>query len=282
MVGGSQVDDPPPQVEPPPQTAPPQAGPPAQGDPAPQATPAAPSGKPEAPVDAPGSKRTVYGTIRGTVAGLQGKPLQGVMVQLIARDQSGLLRVTGTDEKGQYVFQDLPAGMYDIEVASGGGLRRRQRQVKVQPPFRNIVDFKVGPDDPDRLMASVGRLFEPQGQTGDAAALPPVVVRGVLLDQRKQPVPEAMVTLVAQASAGIHQAISGPDGAFLVEAVPPGLYRLRVASPGHVVIDLASVEVPPGTGLTFNLSLVDYPLQAGDRRADVPPHEEPRPLAPAP
>jgi hypothetical protein len=209
------------------------------------------------------------------------------MVQLIARDQSGLLRVTGTDEKGRYVFQDLPAGMYDIEVASNSGLRRRQKQVKVQPPFRNIVDFRVGPDDPDRTMAAVGKLFGPRpdgqgGEPGGPAAQAAVAVRGTLLDQRKQPVPEAAVTLVAQAGAGIHQAMSGTDGAFLIEAVPPGLYRLRVASPGHIVIDLASVEVPPGSGLTFNLTLVDYPLQAGDRRADLPPHEEPRPLAPVP
>jgi len=40
--------------------------------------------------------------------------------------------------------------------------------------------------------------------------------------------------------------------------------------------------VPPGGGMTLNLALVDYPLAAGDRRAEIPPREVPRALPPAP
>jgi hypothetical protein len=248
------------------------------------------------------TKRTVYGTIRGTVVGPIGKPLQGIMVQLIARDESGTLRVTGTDEKGQYAFTDLPAGVYDVEVATGSGGRTRKERVAVKPPFRNIVDFRVAAAGDAMPLTGVGDLFAkwpglegpggPGAGGGPAAGSVPVTgaepagtvvpVRGTLLDSRKQPATEAVVTLIAHTGAGIFQAMSGDDGTFLIETVPVGRYRLRVTSPGHVVLDVASIEVGPGGGMTLNLALVDYPLAAGDRRAEIPPREVPRALPPAP
>lgn len=209
------------------------------------------------------------------------------MVQLIARDQTGMLRVTGTDDKGQYAFADLPAGTYDVEVSAGFGGRSRKERVTVKPPFRNIVDFRIAAAGEATLMTGVGDLFAkrpgPEGPGVDTTPPgPPVPVRGTLVDARRQPATEAVVTLIALTGTGIFQTMSGADGTFLIEAIPPGRYRLRVTSPGHVVLDVASVEVVPGSGMALSLSLVDYPLAAGDRRAEVPPREVPRPLPPAP
>jgi len=226
------------------------------------------------------------------------------MVQLIARDQTGMLRVTGTDDKGQYAFSDLPAGTFDVEVSAGFGGRSRKERVTVKPPFRNIVDFRIAAAGDATLITGVGDLFAkrpaegtaggtaPNGPATDAAPggptaevsppAPPVPVRGTLVDARRQPATEAVVTLIARVGTGIFQTMSGADGTFLIELIPPGRYRLRVTSPGHVVLDVASVEVVPGSGMALSLSLVDYPLAAGDRRAEVPPREVPRALLPAP
>jgi hypothetical protein len=108
-----------------------------------------------------------------------------------------------------------------------------------------------------------------------------VVVRGTLLDQEKQPVAEVSVTFAALDGRGIHQAFSGADGSFSLPGVPPGRYRVVVSSPGYVGLDLKDIDVPAGSGLNLQLSLVDYPLSFKGRSDGELPREEPRP-APAP
>src|SRR2546428_1413456 len=119
----------------------------------PQPTPApAPLSPADAPATAPpaagpaATLREVVGTILGRVYDAKKKPIVGWMVELSSRGQDTLLRVTGTNEKGEYVFKDLPAGIYDLEVGSGTEGSRRKGKIEVRPPFRNIVDFQIGPD----------------------------------------------------------------------------------------------------------------------------------------
>jgi hypothetical protein len=223
--------------------------------------------------------------IRGAVVDAKRRPMAGLMVQLAARGERGLLRVTGTDERGEYVFSDLPAGVYDVELAVDGR-RQRKESIAVRPPFRNIVDFQIGAGDAGPQSAGPPRVIPPAGPApapgsgGAPAAAPettaPVAVRGRFVDVRKRPIPEVSVTLVALQGGGTFQTFSGEDGAFLIDAVPPGPYRVLVSSPGHVALDLKSVDVTPGRGLDLSLSLVDYPLNFKDRRGETPPREEPR------
>jgi hypothetical protein len=225
--------------------------------------------------------------IRGTVYGAGRKPIAGLMVQLSSRGEGGLLRVTGTNERGEYVFADLPAGVYDVEVGADGR-RQRKESIAVRPPFRNIVDFEIGPAAAGSAPA-IGRLAakpgaaraRPPGGAGPAGEAPaPVAVRGRFVDRDKRPIAEVSVTLVPLQGGAMFQTFSGADGAFLVEGVPPGAYRLLVASPGHVALDLKSVEVAPVQGLELSLSLVDYPLNFRDRRGEAPPRETPRQAPP--
>src|SRR5712691_9728614 len=108
----------------------------------------------------PAPLREVVGTILGRVYDTGKKPIVGWMVELSSRGQDAMLRVTGTNEKGEYVFKDLPAGTYDIEVGAGTEGSRKKGTIEVRPPFRNIVDFQIGAGrDPaseaaDRLAAA--------------------------------------------------------------------------------------------------------------------------------
>src|SRR5467141_1709135 len=128
--------------------------------------------------------RSVFGTIMGTVFDTKKQPLAGWMVQLSSRGDDSQLRVTGTDDKGQYVFKDLPAGTCDIEIQTENEAARRKGRIEVRPPFRNIVDFQVGPQPPEkpgplaamaeaRKKAAGGEAAVPDGAVpGDAAGKP--------------------------------------------------------------------------------------------------------------
>src|SRR2546427_935856 len=136
--------------------------------PSPQDQPGSTQGASSAPAAdgsqtaAPAGKigRIVFGTIVGAVYDAKKKPLSGWMVQLSARGQDGQLRDTGTNDKGQYVFKDLPAGTYDIEVGAGEGAARKKGRIEVRPPFRNIVDFEVGPHKDDKADVLAGLVAQ--------------------------------------------------------------------------------------------------------------------------
>ncbi len=234
--------------------------------------------KPENPKDAD-KGRGVFGRIKGTVYSTARKPLAGLLVQLSAKDDSGSLRVTGTDEKGEYVFRDLPAGVYEIEVGANGYRAQKKGRIEVRPPFQNIVDFELPTLDADRPAGPMASAI-----AGQAAleAGPMAPVRGTFLDQERRPIPEVSVTFVSLAGRGAYQAFSGEDGTFGIASIPAGRYRVLVASPGHVALDLKSVEISAATGLNLSLSLVDYPLNFKGGEDDLPPREEPRPAPPAP
>ncbi len=234
-----------------------------------------------APPAQPARGREVFGRIRGTVYGAGRKPLAGQMVLLSSRDQSGLLRVTGTDEQGQYLFQDLAAGSYDIEAGAEGYARQSKNKVEVRPPFQNLIDFQLEP-------AAAGVSASAAGiSTGASGASPApgaashggeggVPVRGVLVDQQRRPVTEVSVAFVSLEGKGIYQTFSGEKGDFAFQALPSGRYRVRVASPGHVTLDLKSVEVAPPSGLNLSLTLVDYPLNFKGRPDRLLPREMPQ------
>ncbi len=236
--------------------------------------------------------RQVVGTITGTVHDPLKKPIAGCMVQLTSRGQDGMLRVTGSDEKGHYVFKDLPAGTYDIEVGTTEDQTRRKERIEVKPPFRNIVDFEIGPRAEGQSRQDVSRALLTEALKAQASAGPPgpgdaaapadpattVPVRGTFVDAQKRPIPEVSVMLLSLEGKGTFQDFSGVDGSFSLAAVPPGRYRIRVASPGYVSIDLKAVDVSPAKGLSLSLSLVDYPLNFKGRAEGRLPTEEPLPV----
>jgi hypothetical protein len=152
----------------------------------------------------------------------------------------------------------------------------------VKAPFQNIVDVPMLRGGPPRAPGPIPGVPGPGTPENSAAnvapVVPPVTVRGALLDGDRHPVVDVTVLLVALQETRLYQAMSGPDGAFTIDGVVPGRYRAVVRSPGHMPVDLKSVEVKPEAGLTLNLSLVDFPLNFKARAEGSPPPETPRPL----
>jgi hypothetical protein len=221
------------------------------------------------------------------------------MVQLSSDDESGVLRVTGTDQDGRYVFMDLPAGVYGIVVGADGYARAGKTGIEVRPPFQNLVGFTLKPqkkhaavDDrthgaglfsgsrPTATGAAPGLPAEVGGGAPLPVAEPPVTlpVRGRFVDRERRGIPEVSVTFIETDGKRTYQVFSGADGSFTLEALPVGLYRVLISSPGHVSLDLPSVEVEPPGGLNLSLSLVDYTLSARDRHHAIAPRERARPV----
>jgi hypothetical protein len=279
--------------EPPPATPPAAAAPPSSAAPPPPA--AGPSPAAAAPGgDAPGAGlvRQRAGKVSGTVTDVMRRALTGLLVKLESRSDPGTLRVTSTDQKGQYHFKDLPPGVYDVRVEADGFVPGSKERIDVRPPFQNIVDVSLarpgaGTASPLGALRQAGAASRATGAATGAAAggaaggegaepEAPVVVRGRFVDTGGRPALEVSVLLIGDGGGRLHQTFSAADGTFAIDGVAPGRYRVLVRSTGHMAIDLKEVDVRPVNGLKLSLALVDFPLNTQPH--GTPPPEIPRPL----
>jgi hypothetical protein len=236
------------------------------------------------------------GRVRGAITGPDRKPLSGRLVTLKTVGGAGELRVTSTDERGQYQFRDLPPGSYEVRVEAEGFEPGVKAGIEVKPPFQNVVDIPMraagtpAPAGPlagliaaVRAPADKPAAATPPAPEGAPAAPPdPVALSGLLRDKEGTPILEATVVALPAGGGALYQGRSDKEGKFRIEAVPPGFYRILVRSPGNVPIDLSRVEVPPATGLALRLVLVDYPINFKAGPDTTLPPELPRPWPPLP
>jgi hypothetical protein len=208
------------------------------------------------------------GRIRGTARDLNGKPVAGLLVRLIASGK-GLSNVTNTDDKGIYAFEDLEAGDYDVEMSGSGYQRQIKKEIRVQPPFRNIVDFTLPPGPMGAASPVV--YLSPAGEA------PLQEVTGLFTDKERRPIADVALSLVNPATGAWFRAQSDREGRARILGVPAGVYRALISSPGYVTVDLKDAEVKPGSGLVLKLSLVEYPLNFKGRPEDLTPDEKPVP-----
>jgi carboxypeptidase family protein len=219
----------------------------------------------------PAAPGKLKGRIRGTARDMKGRPVAGLLVELLSGD-GGRVHITDTDDKGVYTFEDLDAGNYDVGISGSGYQRQIKKGIVVQPPFRNIVDFSL-----------------PPGPVGEATPASPVVYQppsgetvlcdagGEFTDKDRRPIPDVSMSLVNPVTGAAFRAQSDRSGKILIHGVPAGTYRVIVASPGFVTVELKDAAVSAGTGLTLKLSLVEFPLNFEGRPQDLTPEERPVP-----
>lgn len=286
---------------------PPPPGAEAPGTP-PAAASAAPAEAPQTGTPPAEAGRKRAGRIRGTVTDALKKALPGLLVTLSSHSEPDVLRVTGTNEKGQYLFPELPPGLYDLKVQADGFLDTGKESIEIRPPFQNIVDVQLTPRGKGGPVAvgagpapgvgatagarpaagggaapggAASQGSAPAGEPGSETTAPPVpvTVRGRFVDQDRLPLYEVSVVLSALQGKAIYQAFSGDDGIFEIPGVVPGRYHVVVRSPGHVPLDLHSVEVLGKNGISVSLMLVDYPLNFKASQQPLTPVEVPRPAS---
>ena len=110
------------------------------------------------------SSREQGAEARGAITGPDRKPLSGRLVTLKTVGGAGELRVTSTDERGQYQFRDLPPGSYEVRVEAEGFEPGVKAGIEVKPPFQNVVDIPMRAAGPPVVDAEVawaeGKLSE--------------------------------------------------------------------------------------------------------------------------
>lgn len=80
--------------------------------------------------------------IAGKVTGVDGKPLQGAMVQFTRTDISGHYQVK-TNKKGQYGHYGLPIGTYNLAVVDNGKTVYTMNNIKTHPGDPLQIDINL-------------------------------------------------------------------------------------------------------------------------------------------
>jgi hypothetical protein len=89
-----------------------------------------------------------------------------------------------------------------------------------------------------------------------AQALPAQIVRGTLLDDRTgQRIPAGTMSLLTEDSMQVADARTDRGGAFVLQAVRPGSYRLRAEHPGFVSVVSSAMEVKEGDTVRVEVAL---------------------------
>jgi Carboxypeptidase regulatory-like domain len=99
-------------------------------------------------------------SLQGNVLGTDGRPLQGAEVRMEATGKPSASITTITGSRGQYLFRELPAGLYKLSIVAGGAVKFSVN-VKMRGEKARI-DFDLSPSAEKRIRNYVWVL----GRTG--------------------------------------------------------------------------------------------------------------------
>ncbi len=200
-------------------------------------------------------------SVEGRVVTPDGRPVPGAEVTVVSADSAGGFAFPDlsaqTDGDGRYVLDGVPPGARTLE-ARAEGYRRGVRDLEVKEGD-TTADF------------TLENGFQ---------------VSGRVVDEAGNPVVSAQLLMVAGRSfTEVLSALSGPDGAFHFDGVPPGTFRLSARKIGYaanaqgdtVTVSNASVsgleiKLAAGGSLTGKITGVDFSqlarvhVVANDRR----------------
>lgn len=80
-------------------------------------------------------------------------------------------------------------------------------------------------------------------------------INGQMVDPTKAPVPDATVEAVNQDTSFSRKAVSNPEGAFFIRALPPGRYRLIAQVPGFKTFTQTGIQVSVGQNTRADVQL---------------------------
>lgn len=207
------------------------------------------------------------GEIRGEVMGTDGDALIGISIVLLPRGNPHVAYATSTDDRGRYGFNNLLADRYQVRVEGQGFVPLLKEPVQVQPPFRAVIDLEMEAGSGAARQDDAGEL------TGTVRR-----VEGRFLDGEGEPVLEASVVFRRLGHPeDIFYGRTDPDGFFVVNDLPAGIYDIATRSPGLIPLHL--VRHPLRAMESFHLRLVapPYPLSFRGWLDDLLPAEVPLP-----
>lgn len=171
--------------------------------------------------------------VEGRVLDAAGKPVAGAMVQPVESEMGARMRMSSggaTDGDGLYRIEGLAPGTRSIEAQDGQG-RRAVGELEVRPGTNRLdLRFRGGHE-------IAGRVLDPEGAPAAGA--------------------EVALTSAGR-MGGEQQTVSGTDGAFRLDDVEDGEYRLLASKEGY-----ARTESDPLRVAGAAVSGIEIRLQAG-------------------
>ncbi|HTK82542.1 MAG TPA: carboxypeptidase regulatory-like domain-containing protein [Bacteroidota bacterium] len=203
---------------------------------------------------------TSAGKVVGSVSDEQGKPVQGMTVEIMS-----IHRTTLTDNSGKFEFFGLLPDAYTIRVHGIGYQRNEIPGVKIIPGFTTQVNFllRSGSVALNEVAMNKEQLFTDVSSVRSLDELPsasyvhPTIqsnrlkVEGKVTDERGHSIVGAVVLVLGTTRGGY----SDNDGNFHIYGVPPGSYTLQATAPGFQSRDSMSVKVYSDFPIEVNMAL---------------------------
>ena len=223
---------------------------------------------PAAAAEPPGADPTWgRGQIRGAVVGTDGNALIGISIVLLPRSNPHVAYATSTDDRGRYGFDNLLTDRYQVRTEGQGFIPLLKEPVQVQPPFRAIVDLEM----------EAGQETAQQDEGGDLTGMVRRV-EGRFVDGEGQPVLEGSVVFRRLGHPeDIFYGRTDPDGYFVVNDLPAGIYDIATRSPGLIPLHLVRHPLPAMESFHLRLVAPPYPLSFRGWLDDLLPAEVPLP-----
>jgi len=223
--------------------------------------------------------RPVTGTavIAGSVVGddADRTPLRRVTLTLV-RAGSGDSRATSTDDKGRYLFSDLPAGIYTLNAAKGAYVPTSYGSTRIGLPGSPIpiADAQAFSAEPIVMMRGAvltGRLATPALQGLRSVAVEAVQIKTVNGVRRPRSIVGGQST-VSTDSRGVYRIYGLAPGDYVIVARSllerPAADGVRGATSEELRWATALVSGNPTTGTQPPAASADPPL--GRTTADAP------------
>jgi|GEM_PF-4098722 len=203
--------------------------------------------------------------ITGNVTDKNGKPAEGILVELLDRDGNPVLDENGnpitttTDENGDYIFSHIPDGEYTVKINS---------PVEEDEDVKAPVEVSNG-----TVIGNTNTKFDNYNAYGD--------INGNVKDENGKPQAGAKVELLDKDGNPITLADGTPlvaytdkNGNYIFKNVPNGTYQVRVTLPdGRTEIKTVIIEngqIPLAYAPNFEFEATQPSPNTGDSNSLLP------------
>ena len=159
-------------------------------------------------------------------------PIEGATVSLAGVNTDEMPRITKTDSDGKYIFEEVSPREYDVTAQAEGFITETQR-IMLEAGDEEYLSFALEAEEEAESGAVSGTVtaIQPNDETTPVAGLP-VRLRAVSEDKNQDAVFEETT-------------LTGLDGTYQFDEVPPGEYTLKVTVLFHDPLR-ATIEVIAG------------------------------------
>ena len=164
-------------------------------------------------------------SLKGSAQLGRNRPVIGASVRIAPEGDRSSYLLTSTDARGLLETMELQDGEYQVLVTKDGLAPVTKSAVRIQAPFRPVVELVMAP----------GREMEHQVSGSTSGEL--LDLTGRVLTREGEPVPDVTVRLVRLDGAGDPVRIrSGEDGTLAGSELAPGSWAVEVRAAGYLSI----------------------------------------------